>query len=676
MADLSKEFEAEQDLSKEFEAEKSLDGGASSKEKASSLLELLKARAGDMVKAHDAALADTVNTVGAPALAVTLGGLKSMSGNFLDEIAGGGATALDVLKDPEKLDKWREIYRQHQQEASKYLKDVETQSPVASKVGEVGGFVLPALLTAGASLPATAAQGGLRAIGKQALVPYMAKQGLKTGALGALTGAIQQTGASEHNLDNSEEAQKLAGDAIGGAIGGGLVGGTLGAGLAGVSNLVGKGLNAFDASLPNHPFLRQLMQSRDLGKAGESLNQSPQALSRMAKEQQDAIRQFTEMSKAPAFGVPAQEGSNAIPGIGQKMGNLISDATEKGVKIIVDDPFIKSTRDITEVLKVNKAAIGTSEVKRLTELLKSVVKKDAKDGFNPTTAMNLARDIEEKVGDLKKPEFSKIAGEFARNLKEKVYDQVPGLKTLSNQYHDYLNAVPETLIQGSQIPEYADLWLGNLKNKDLAISKSVSQLLNKLRSPGTNSMEATTVVNNLKDTIAGFEKKYPGELAKYGFPNADKLVQELSDKADKFAIHRAVLGNEPRGKIGMVDTLTNAVNVPWRGKAFHTANIVGKAEKVVSDLGKKFFGAPDDALLRVAGTIDSTRGPSAVTSALRKAIAEKNTATKNAIMFTIMQNPDMRTLISGDDIDGTTPQSNNDVTDEFNKYSGSMDDVK
>lgn len=675
MADLSKEFEAEQDLSKEFEAEKSLDGGASSKEKASSLLELLKARAGDMVKAHDAALADTVNTVGAPALAATLGGLKSMSGNFLDEIAGGGATALDVLKDPEKLDKWREIYRQHQQEASKYLKDVEAQSPVASKVGEVGGFVLPALLTAGASLPATAAQGGLRAIGKQALLPYMAKQGLKTGALGALTGAIQQTGASEHNLDSSEEAQKLAGDAIGGAIGGGLVGGTLGAGLAGVGNLVGKGLNAFDASLPNHPFLRQLMQSRDMGKAGESLNQSPQALSRMAKEQQDAIRQFTEMSKAPAFGTPAPGGVGPMaPGIGQKIGDAVSKATKKGITIPIDQDFKRAADDIIEVLKVNRAAVGSSDVDMLIGQLDRI--KGMGSDINPTTAMSLVRDIEDKVGGLNKPEFSRIAQNFSRSVRDKVESAIPGLKDLSRQYHDYLSAVPETLIQGSQIPEYADLWLGNLKNKDLAISKSVSQLLNKLRSPGTNSMEATTVVNNLKDTIAGFEKKYPGELAKYGFPNADKLVQELSDKADKFAIHRAVLGNEPRGKIGMVDTLTNAVNVPWRGKAFHTANVVGKAEKVVSDLGKKFFGAPDDALLRVAGTIDSTRGPSAVTSALRKAIAEKNTATKNAIMFTIMQNPDMRTLISGDDIDGTAPQSNTDVTDEFNKYSGSMDNVK
>jgi len=110
---------------------------------------------------------------------------------FADELAGLGEAGLDILKDPSKAAQAYQLYRQHQQESQTAFNAAKQRSPWAYGIGQVGGAIAPALLTAGGSAEAQ----GATLLGK------MASSGARFGTMGALAGVgnsqntIEQPGA-------------------------------------------------------------------------------------------------------------------------------------------------------------------------------------------------------------------------------------------------------------------------------------------------------------------------------------------------------------------------------------------------------------------------------------------------------------------------------------------------
>lgn len=142
------------------------------------------------------------------------GGAQGLSFGFADEITGGAEALWEAAKGDPKT--FGELYKQALGESRAKYKEAEEANPATYTTGQVGGAIVPALLTGGASTAATL--GGRVA----------------AGALGGLAqGAAQGLGSSEADLTQGDVSGALRDTAIGAGTGA-VIGGALpaiGAGL-------------------------------------------------------------------------------------------------------------------------------------------------------------------------------------------------------------------------------------------------------------------------------------------------------------------------------------------------------------------------------------------------------------------------------------------------------------
>lgn len=116
------------------------------------------------------------------------GALQGGTLGFSDEIAGGIEAALDKLRGAhEEIGK---LYAKHRDESRANNQAAEEANPLLYGAGKVGGGLIPAIATAGESLPAQLAAGaGVGATQALGEAPELNKQALEEAGKGALGGA-------------------------------------------------------------------------------------------------------------------------------------------------------------------------------------------------------------------------------------------------------------------------------------------------------------------------------------------------------------------------------------------------------------------------------------------------------------------------------------------------------
>lgn len=594
-------------------------------------------------------------------------------------ITGGLEAGKDILTGTD-ANKFLDLYRKHQLESSKEYKDAKDRSPMLYGAGQLAGGVASGALTAGASAEAGAGLTGseLANLGALGLAKETGKAALKGAAVGAGIGGLQGGAESEGNLDTLEGAKQLGSDALGGAEVGGAIGGVLSSaaplakvGLSGVAN---------SEFVQNRPTFQQIFKSFKEGQAGTHIAETKPFLDTMQSQQTEDIRGITNTIL------------NAENKLGAQLGDAIDSASQSGIKINpsqdLKDILTTSTNasgakdlGLIDLLPAKAKLVGAGNISKLTEGLKLL----QQGNLDPKTAYNLRKQIMNITSNMEAdPSLQKMLYNVGNMLKEDISNAVPNLKPLTQQFNQLRRAGTETLLAGGQPSEFADIWAGDLSNKDLALSKAVTNLLDTYSSPGTAKMGTRRAFGEMVSNLQKFDQANPGKLQELGL-DIPSLVNNVESKANDFTLVKQVLGYEPHSDplSHGLSLLTGGTSNTPRGVIMQQANTAGLAANKVSnalknvptgtlsnaavatytkdasspahdnstnlnelhDFSSALYKAPEDTLRKTADKLKSQPGVDHLGEALMKSIDNKNEAAKNAALFTILQNPQARAAL-------------------------------
>jgi hypothetical protein len=527
---------------------------------------------------------------------------------------------------------WLDLYRQHQQESAHNFKEAQERSPWLYGTGEVGGAILPAFISGGASAPASAG-----AVAKVGLGKALGKAALKGAGVGAVTGAL----SSEGTLDDSTGRQKMLADAIGG----GAMGGVLAPGMELAARGVSKGLSKYGGALKDYadelaedsPLLRQMKKSYKEGRvAGTEISSGDMSRSMQGAQQAADTAGFTDQ----------------ILGAGNKLGKNIGEAVDTASKSGVKVDLRGTAGDVVKTLDdaiAKNAVVDSPAAKALVQKLKVAANK----ALSPNDIRALLPELGDIAASTEDKTLKKIIGGIQKQADDSLNEAIPKLQTLKDQYSGFLKGAPETII-GKGGANAKTTWLNDMTDPEGKLATNVRGLLQKAQSPGSSSTEAVNTINKVVENLQSLEAEHPGIMAKLGI-DPSKLAKDMQTSADDFAISRSVLGEDPK---------TNPARSLWsvlggastgRGQLLHKANLVGRGVKTISesnvaDISRSIYNMPSEALTSVANNLKKYPGLQHMGTALERGLTEKNESLKNAALFTIMQNPKARLLISGDDV--------------------------
>lgn len=594
--------------------------------------------------------AESFGETALPALkAGTIGLGQGITFGGLDELSGAAAAVGDITTGQSKGRNLADLYREYQQLAQAKIEEEKQKSPIAFEVGNVAGSIVPGFATAGMGAGASAVARGA-SLGSR--LGSAAKQGAAFGALG---GALS---SKEGGLTSVEEAQKLAADVAGGAA----MGGVLGAGTQAVLGealpaAAGKAKELVKKTIKDKPLFRQMSIAKEMGEEGVNIGSDATRTGAFGKVEGLVERDV----KA------AQDVTNKLfkvdEELGAEVGSALAAAERSGAKI----PLSQSLKDEIEDFATSISPTNILTPSQSKDLL--MVASNL-DDVTPTKAKIFVDKLDEITDNLSGDNSQvgrsvfKLVGDLKKKLRSEMKEALPEYKAASDRFENFRSTVMEPVVSGKRPGDISDLYLGNLKNKEQAVFDASLKMIQGGTKPGTARQEDQLRLMNLLRGLRETEQKVPETATKvqkaFGKP-ATGIEEELVKKADESAMLQQAWGINPQESVGT--SLRRGgldLSGTGRGIAMSGANIAGRVirsgkralETKPATFTRRLVDAPSEKLEQYAQKLIQSGDKGSVSTGefLLKALQEKNNVMKNAALFKIMQNPNMRLLISGDDL--------------------------
>lgn len=549
--------------------------------------------------------------------------------------AGAGEATYDQLHDlvtGEEGQSWLENYRKHQQESNENFKEAKERSPWLYHTGQLGGALGTGLLTAGAAPELSLGGSMLRA-------------GLTGAGVGAVTGAAESDGNltdSEGNFDASGAMTMLA-DAGGGAIAGGVTG----AGIAGAAHYVSPLLSKMASKVGDKMgevadqsrWMRQAASNFQRGLEGTEVSNSSASSAAQGIENADAVRELTDrlLQAKETLGKPVNE--------------LIKKATDQGVIVDTQTPAMKAIQKLEHLVNSGSVsdpqAVASADAK-ISDLIQSKFAPDAIDGVLGQIKGLITSTAE------KDPNVSNVLTGLASDLNKSLSESYPGLAEARQRFNEFSELIPETIIRKGVEATPDSPWMSEMNDPQSKLYGGVKNILSHLETSGAPGTESGNTLNDVVVNLQKLERKYPGIQEQTGLDPFD-LAYDAQNKADRFATTKAVTGAEGQTKSPLTSWQSAFGAETGKGNLYHAANIAGRAlkninESPVADMGRSLYNMPDQGLNAIAQKLKAAPGIGKIGEWLERSLTEKNEAIKNAALFSILQNPKARLLISGDDV--------------------------
>jgi hypothetical protein len=538
--------------------------------------------------------------------AALAGAAQGATFGFSDELGAGVDVASDLLsgQTSDLGAKWRK----YQQEREAINKKLAEESPWAYGSGEVGAGLATSLI------PGAGVAKGLGLAARLA----------RTAKVGALAGGAYGLGASEGKIE--ENPEQLVKDTISGASMGLISGGlaeTAGAG-------AGKAVKAGKEFIEDTDFLRQVEKSFDYGKKGLNLGSSK------------------TMDKISL--VPGQRAEDLVNNIyrtdkmlGEQVGAALDAAQQSGVKINVDPAIQDSASKIFQNMFVENPTLAQILDPKTSKLLKTIAQREVGD-LTPIEARALKDELYKLTDNLAgfnsdQANFAKKVGiDLARSIDESLKTNIPDYRVASEQFKQFRELVPETIISKGTPTKLDKVYMGDLKNPELKLYEASEELLKKAKLPGEAAAQERATFEKLRRNLDQLKTKNPEASSKLG----PDLYGKLKSQSDELAMIRQAQGFDPQeGPKGVFGGAISGLVTTGRGLSITAANKAGLAAKPVS----KIYNASNDQLLNMASQLKGQKATSMFGDRLEKALLNKDEAAKNAVLFQLMQSPEYRGLI-------------------------------
>jgi hypothetical protein len=587
-----------------------------------------------------------------------LGVAQGMTLGGADELEGGvRALGAKLTGDDKDL---IELYRQYQDMAQTKYDQAGERSPWLYGAGNIIGGVVTTPILGGAGLMGNAGKVAIKEVmkqgGKTAVAKALGKAAVQDAVLAAPAGAAYGALSSNHDLIGTDQQEKKEWlkDVGTSAVMSGTIASTLGltGNLAPVGvDFLKKGSGQLAEKMDDMPLIRLMRKAYKYGDEGVDLAKSE------TKEEffTRAGRNADEI--AEKFGIADEY-------FGKQVGQVIDDATAKGVQvdvgpvfkdldiasIVADNPSIKWDPKVKKVLQglvANQKAVLTPNQARALkdDLLKMMTHLDGDNSF-------LASQTKEAVADM------------VRGVDTTLKNAIPEYRLAAKKFAQNRSSTIEQAMSGHVPVEQSNIKYGKTKNADLKLRNKLEDLLQGATTEGSgNKGEVKGAYFLLKEKLRQLEKSNPEAFKAMG-TNADDLIRSIRDKADDSALIQAYSQQNPRSTIpkdpaSIVSSLGGSMN----SKAIGFSNKMGlwkvpqkleNAALAAPRLTKKaLFDMPLEGLSSIAGKFAAAENPQAKKfgEALMKAINNKDQVAKNATLFAIMQNPNLRQMLDLDDED-------------------------
>lgn len=535
------------------------------------------------------------------------GGLDDEAQGAIQALGEKGLEATGLKEDSGKS--LHDMYREYQQAAEKDYKSTHDKDPT-STMTEMAGAALPMVVTMGMGGPAAETSAIQKII-----------QGMKTGAG---YGAVAGVGGSEHNLDTVQGAEGLGEDTLQSA--------ALGAGLGGGTAALGQGVKAAGGALldkaleSNNPFARQTAKAftegtKNLGFGGDANR------SRVLQGTQDTASGIT------------QDLGQGFKNINSQYGKVL-EAHEAPIQLSSDAS--KSVSDVADALQSGDVNLPKSKSEDISSRLKQLMNGE----MSATDAKQLQidlRNLGSKVEGPMQSAFSDAASAVDEGLSD-----VPGYSDINSQFKQG-KTIPESVI--SKAPgEVNQTYMSDMSKPDQNTYQGFKQVIQGGQTAGSAARPAKEALLNLKSTLDSID---PATLKTMGI-DPTTIMSKIQNQGDLDAIMQAVQGHNPHG--GIVSQVLGGHSL--KGGAYRMANLAGQTYGAVAgpmvDSSHSLVTASPEALSGVASKLSENPTTAHLGAALSSSLDSKSEPMKNAALFSIMQNPNARKQVFGDNDNNDT----------------------
>lgn len=545
---------------------------------------------------------------------------------FSDEIQGGSQALLDVVSGDRGISELPQAYTERLKQFQDIAKQSQEANPILHGVGKVTGDVAGMLGTGVLGAAPKAVEGASKAA---KALEYMKDMGM-----GASIGGLYGASESPANLVN--DPKQVLEDTLGGAAMGGIVGGgvkAVGEGIGNMASFVGK-------------------------KLGEFAEESPLARQAIIRPYQEAVKgvPFTKESFITDEGIHVAPNAakelfekikDARNTLGQEVTNTLEKATTVGKKIDLQPIIADNAPELLDYINRNPMMVDNKAVKGIVERLagqdKAISPLEAKELrdqlYSMATKLENGTGVEKSVGG--------FARKFAGQVKDIMVKEVPEFGVANSRYSNFMEKVPETVMRGDTPLVPGLKKASDMGNYNENLLSSLQSMIEGATSAGKGQDVGKASYSNLMKNIKELEGSEaariasgdtaPEFLSKLG--SSGELKKDIRDKSD--FVNMMGLSRQVDPHPGAATTLKSLAS--GAGSSGSSMLISGGKHvgQTAGYLSKELYQKPQAELLDIARSWKGTNMQHYGEN-LERAIMNKNTALKNATIFTMLQNPDVR----------------------------------
>lgn len=531
--------------------------------------------------------------------------------NAGDEIVSGLQAAKDVTFGDSPLSDFMKKYREHENVNQASLDEISERSPNLALAGQLaGGFAVP---------------GG--AIG---LAGKGASMGAKM-AIGAGTGATAGLFGSHENIDNPTELAKDV--ALGAGIGAAaepVMAATKYAGTK-TKEVLTPAINKLKGMGTDFAPVRQFETAVNEGLHGRGF----------VGDKAKGRLQGTLEGNAEQLSGQLQTARTKISG---EYGKVLKDQVINDV----DDVTRKTLGKAKDVLEASNKTLGAGHEDVLS-ILNDVI------GKKPVSADKLKylqKYLRDNASDLNPGELNAVVvkrtlSEASKAANDTLKSKVPNYAKVNSDFKDVEDVV-DSFVKNMPADDMSIASGANRNTLDTQLFKASKGAIAKSELPFLMGEEQFNQLRLLKQGLQKLETKNPevvqAMLKDSGSNTIEEMFKNIRSQADLQAVKRTI---QTAGSLSKDPVSLLSLNSGLAG-SFFLGNTAARVTSAPIRIGKKIFQATDDTLHTVADQLSQNQGTSHIGASLKQALTDKNSAMKNAAIFTIMQNPKTRQMLNLD----------------------------
>lgn len=593
-----------------------------------------------------------------------------------DEIAGGLNAAKDIVtgKIPLDTDKISDSYVEGRESLRKLQAEAQKENPINYGVSEfAGGFAVPGLGALGKIHKATKA------------LPLLAKLAARTGLGAAAGGALTAASQAGHSEATTPEGvlediikpvdipftdRQLPAPLLGAAIGGAVpaastVGGEIAAKTAGGLETLGERI----------PLINTIVKPFRKGREGEVLTLPSQlrkasgvaedtgqflqnSYAKVKQNYEDLLAQADKDGITPDIASAAKKIENDLQNVisNTKKPEIVEDANKvlKELKnYITPEQIIPEKRFITESqVPVEPSVASTGGLINPEPQLQTIQKETIIPGktipAQTTVTPRQGKELQTTLGQLSGPDTTlatpqgkAMAGGAKADITEAL-DSITGLPEANTKYKRAMEALGELGID----PQ--DLKPTGFPNQESNVSSDVTKkLLSLIENVDKDTVKGTVVNKQLNNAIAALKEIDPATAAMLqekirGVSENLALTKQISGGSGLYNTLSTKLPGHISNILGLgVNRVENAIpNIEQRATTSATDSQIKPEE-----LSKRTYNMNTPQLTQIASKLVSSPSLQSDGAALQKALSTNNSASKNAVLFNLLQKEEGRKVL-------------------------------